>query len=406
MHVLALAPVFPHAESPSEGLFNAQHAEALVAAGIRVTVVVTKPWLPAWLARRTTSYRPLAHLPRRERRGALDIFYARYLHVPRYRLPRWTVTSCARAILRCLRRELPGVSFDVVHAHSVWPTGLAAPVVAEATGRPCTVTLHIRDDEQLYGARQGAALFDTMLLRARALVAVGRPLERYLADLGARADKVRRIANGAELGEARRAVEAASEACLDPPWGRLVSVANLWPLKGIDFNLRALARLDQMGCPWHSYTVVGDGPERASLEALARELGLADRVIFMGSLPHGEALRQVGRADIFTLPSWQEAFGVAYVEAMACGKPVIGCRTQGAEDIIRHERDGLLVHPRDPESLSEALARLLQAPDYARKLGAAGIRRAAEFTWERNAKRYLDLYREILDPPTSVPATG
>ena len=404
MHVLMLTPVFPHPGNPTEGLFNAQHAEALAGAGARVTVVVTKPWLPKSLARLRKSYRPLAALPRCDRRGTVSVLFARYLHLPRYRLPQVTITSCCEATLRRLRQDLPAEPIDIIHAHSIWPNGLAAPRLARFLGRPFAVTLHIRDDERLYRSKRGAALFTTMLKGARALVAVGRPLERYLKDLGAAAGKIRRIANGAELVAARQAVEATARSLPSRTWGHLVSVANLWPVKGIDFNLRALARLDQLDCPWQSYTIVGDGPERAELEALARQLGLKNRVIFTGSLPHHEALRRVAEADIFTLPSWQEAFGVAYLEAMACAKPVVGCRTQGAEDIIRHERDGLLVTPRDSESLSAALARLIATPEYARALGASGARRAAEFTWKRNAERYLDLYRETLGRPTIEPA--
>ena len=391
LHVLLLTPVYPHPGSPSEGLFNEQHARALAKAGVRVTVVLAKPWLPDTLARRWSRYGSLASLARHERRDSIDVFTVRYLHIPRYALPAWTVAACARSIRRLLRygtgasQGPESATVDLIHAHSGWPVGMAAPAVAEALGRSFLVTFHIADAPALVRT----PLYGHMLRRAAARVVVGRPLAEALRKRRADLD-VERIPNGIDLDDIRRTVALLPTE--ERPWGRLVSVANLWPVKGIDLNLRALARLAASGRAWQRYTVVGDGPERPRLEALARRLGIADRVIFVGSLGHREALRQIAAADIFSLPSWGEAFGVVYLEAMACSKPIIGCRTQGAEDIVRHEVDGLLVEPRDAGSLAEALDRLLDDELFSRTLGTAAAQRAAEFTWERNASRYLDLY--------------
>ena len=149
------------------------------------------------------------------------------------------------------------------------------------------------------------------------------------------------------------------------------------------------------GVAWDRYTVVGDGPERSRLEDLARRLGIADRVTFAGRLEHHEVVREVARADIFCLPSWREAFGVVYVEAMACGKPVIGCRSQGAEDIISPGQDGILVEPRDVASLASALGQLLEDPELRQRMGEAARRRSRAFSWDRTAEIYLDLYRSV-----------
>jgi glycosyltransferase involved in cell wall biosynthesis len=156
-----------------------------------------------------------------------------------------------------------------------------------------------------------------------------------------------------------------------------------------------LARLSKSGEPWKSYTIVGEGPEEHNLKRLSLELGIADRVYFKGRLPHKDALQHIASSDIFCLPSWHEAFGVVYLEAMACGKPVIGCRGQGAEDIIRHGVDGLLVQPKSVEALAEVLGLLLSDSDLARRLGDAGKSHVNEFSWERNTALYLDIYRKL-----------
>src|SRR5262249_38319120 len=335
MNVLVLTPVYPSPASPAEGLFNQQHTRTLFDAGVTPTVVVCKPWLPASIARRWPRYRALAGLPPREQRDGIEVLYARYLHVPGYRLPDLTTAACVRAVVHALDRFARGQRFDLIQAHSAWPTGLAAPDIARTLDCPFTITFHIADDPRLVEGGAGARLYRKMFEQAAALVAVGRPLERLVAELQSRPEPLRKPIRVIPNGIDRAAIDAVHPVPNGRPWGRLVSVANLWPIKGIDLNLHALAELARQGVVWHEDTVVGDGPQRPALETLARQLGLSQRVRFTGRLPHAQALAEIARADIFTLPSWQEAFGVVYLEAMALGRPVVGCRGQGAEDIIR-----------------------------------------------------------------------
>ena len=395
MHILVITPVYPYPGSPTEGLFNEQHALALTRAGIQVTIVVCKPWLFNGLAKVWRRYNALADLPEIEDRNSISIFYARYFHIPQYRLPHVTVASCVRSILQAISRLNLHEAFDLIQVHSCWPVGLAAPLVARKLIRPFVLTLHIQDEPRLYTSRRGHSLYRRMIEEASAVIAVGSALERFANRWGLSlgSGRLRVIPNGVDLAtaiEVLREVSGRHEG-----WGNFISVANLWPVKGIELNLRALARLAEAGVPWQTYTVVGDGPERLRLEKLARNLGIASRVRFAGRLPHREALREIARADIFSLPSWQEAFGVVYLEAMACGKPVIGCWEQGANDIVRHGIDGLLVAPRDLEDLTEAMKRLVENEEFARELGKSAKSRAGEFTWERNSNEYLSVYQEV-----------
>ena len=395
MHVLILTPVYPHAGNPVEGLFDKEHALSLARSGIRVTVIVCKPWLPDVFAKGWERYRSLYGLREFEECEGVRVSFVRYLHIPRYRVPDLTVASCSRSILSKIRSLAAEMVVDVIQGHSVWPVGLAAPMVAEALHCPFVITMHIQDDARLVTRSKGAALYKQMLDKASAVVAVGRPLERFLRPWLSDAveGRLRVIPNGIDLKTIQEGTEKAAQKGIARK--RIISVGNLWPVKGIDMNLRALAGLDRIGIHWDSYTVVGDGPERKRLEGLAQELGIARRVHFKGRLTHRETLKEIVDADIFSLPSWQEAFGVVYLEAMACGKPVIGCWGQGAEDIIRHEIDGLLVKPRDVAELTTGLRRLLTDCGLAQSLGNAGVTRAGEFTWERNTEQYLNVYKKV-----------
>lgn len=394
MRVLILTPVYPSRNSPAEGIFNEQQAQALRRTGVDVTVVVCKQWLPESLARKWRRYRFLQNLPTSECRDGIHILYARYLHVPNHRLLRLTIESLAHAVTRAVWKEHRANPYDIIHIHSSWPTGLAGPLLENSLGIPFIVTLHIKDHPRLYHSRAGRGLYRRMFERAAAIIAVGTPLEQFAQEvMSASANTpVTVIPNGIEL----RAIEAIwGVSRSSREWGHIVSVSSLVPLKGIDYNLRALRLLDQRGVKSWRYTVVGDGPERQRLEALAEDLSIAHKVAFLGALPHEDALKAIAEADIFCLPAWQEAFGIVYLEAMALGKPVIGCWGQGAEDIIRHGVEGILVPPHSVDDLAHALKQILLNPKWAQSLGQAGRERAREFTWERNATATMALYRRI-----------
>lgn len=395
MRVLMVTPSYPNPGSPLDGLFNAQQARALRRAGVDVDVVLCKPWLPDWAARHWRRYRHLADLLARERRDGISVLCVRYLHVPDFRLLPITVRALARSVQRAVALEHCSRPYDLIHIQSSWPTGLAGPLISERLGIPFIVTLHIEDDARLYSGRPGRRMYQRMFKRAGAVTVVGTPLERFAQELmGQGVDTpLAVIPNGIDLRAVHRALRSTA-----PPGngaGHIISVSSLVPIKGIDYNLRALASLDRRGLRSWRYTVVGGGPEQERLTALAQDLELADRVTFTGPLPHGEVLRSIARADIFSLPSWREAFGVVYLEAMACGRPVIGCCGQGAEDLVDPETNGLLVKPRDVASLADALERLLRQPQWTRRLGDRARRRARDFTWKRNAAATLAVYRSL-----------
>jgi glycosyltransferase involved in cell wall biosynthesis len=120
-------------------------------------------------------------------------------------------------------------------------------------------------------------------------------------------------------------------------------------------------------------------------------------VHFLGQLPHERVLALMGRAQLFALPSWNEAFGLVYTEAMAQGTPVIACRGEGPQDFIEDEVSGYLVPARDADALAGVIARALDDPGGAAAVGEAGRSVARELTWERNALAVDRVYAQALD---------
>ena len=147
-----------------------------------------------------------------------------------------------------------------------------------------------------------------------------------------------------------------------PP--RLVYAGRLSPEKGVDVLLRAVAQLKREGfTPFPSVTLVGDGPQRAALERLARELGVADTIVFAGQAGRGELSRRLSAADLCVSPSLTEAFGKAWLDAMAHGLPVLASEVGAAAAVIGREGErGWLVPAGDAAALAAALGRILSAP--------------------------------------------
>jgi rhamnosyl/mannosyltransferase len=171
-------------------------------------------------------------------------------------------------------------------------------------------------------------------------------------------------------------------------------VGRLVPYKGVDVLLEALAGLNACGL------IVGDGPLRAALEARARELDIAGRVRFLGSVADDELAAVYRACDVFVLPSVtrQEAFGVVQLEAMAAGKPVVSTDVgTGVGWVNRHGETGYVVPPRDPVALREALRRLLADPTLQKSMGDAAAKRVrSTFTLERMIDETLALYRDVM----------
>jgi phosphatidylinositol alpha-1,6-mannosyltransferase len=180
----------------------------------------------------------------------------------------------------------------------------------------------------------------------------------------------------------------------------ILTVGGLVARKGHDMVIRALPQLRE-SVPDITYLIVGDGPYRAQLQTLAETIGVQDRVIFAGQVAEKDLPGIYALSDVFVMPSREqleecnvEGFGLVFLEASACGKPVVGGRSGGVPDAVVDGVTGLLANPHDPEDIARILVRLLSHKDLAADLGRQGhLRVVRDFSWTRVADRV----QEILD---------
>ena len=176
----------------------------------------------------------------------------------------------------------------------------------------------------------------------------------------------------------------------------IISTCRLIERKGVDMVISALPRVLQ-SVPDVIYLIVGSGEDRERLEIIAREKGVRDKVIFAGNVSDETLLAFYNLSTLYVMPSREvldkamvEGFGISYIEASACGKPVIGGRSGGVRDAVVDGVTGILVNPVDVNEITQAIITLLNDNKFAEKLGKQGLERVRkELTWEKIASRLL-----------------
>jgi glycosyltransferase involved in cell wall biosynthesis len=320
-----------------------------------------------------------------------------------------TVAELARAattVRRLARRE----RVDLVHANSI-RAGLVAGAAAQAGGAPAIV--HVRDVLPEGPVTQLTRRF----IGATAAAIVGNSdytLQRFTLH-GTRA--LRAVAHSpVDVERLRRAAglsPAAARERLEPDLGTgpvLGVVAQLTPWKGQDDAVRIAAALRDQH-PGIQLLLVGSAKfvARATrhdnhgfvrdLEALIDTLGMRERVHFLGE--RGDVPEVLRALDVLLLPSWEEPFGRAVVEALGAGVPVAATATGGPPEIVRDGVDGLLLRPRTPAAWAAELGKLLADPDRLAAMRRAGIERAGGFSREAHARTVLALYDDVLSSPSA-----
>jgi glycosyltransferase involved in cell wall biosynthesis len=379
VRVAVVAEYYPRRADPVQGVWAHRQALAARAAGADVRVLVLHRLVPpkrAWRARDGAALTAPLRQPLHERRDGVPVTYVPFVSPPFgpdavAGWGAWAAPPLALA-LRGLRRRFP---FDLVHAHYAVPG--ADAVLRARIGAPLAVSVHGGDI--LWVARhseRGRTAVTRALTAAELVLANSAGTAARSEALGARATRVVHLGTDLPAAPAQRHA--------DPT---VVTVGHLVARKRHADVLRALP-----GLPGVRYVVVGDGPEREPLEVLARELGVADRTRFTGALPHERALAEARRAHVFVLPSVDESFGVAYVEAMAGWVPAVGLRGEDGPEEIAAAGGGIVLAGHD--DLGPTIAATLRDRERLGAQARATIERA--FAWERTGRATVAAYGEAL----------
>ena len=377
LRVLTLSTLFPNAAQPALGLFVERQTLGLARREDVELEIVSPVGLPVW---------PLSRHRHYARRGALALeeeWRGVRVHRPRFHV--WpkvgearAATSLARALLPMLRRLRERFAFDVIDSEFFWPDGVAAVALGRELGVPVSIKAR-GSDISFWGGRPGVSeQIVRAAHRADGLLAVSEALKRDMVRLGLPAKRIRVHYTGVDAERFRPLDRARAKQALGVTGPLVVTVGNLIPGKGQRVAIAVAERLPEI-----TLLIVGDGPDRAGLGALAKPLG--ERVRFLGSRPHDELPVLMAAADVMLLPTRSEGLANAWVESLACGTPVVTPDVGGAREVIDRPEAGRLV-PADPDLMAQAVRAILADPPEQAAVRSA----AAKFSWDANRDQLFE----------------
>ena len=395
MRIVTFSTLYPNAERPGHGIFVETRLRHLAASGkVEARVVAPVPWFPSTDSR-FGSYAAFARVPASEVRAGLQVQHPRFPLLPKVGM-NLSPMLLAQASKRALRGLLDqGYDFDLIDAHYFYPDGVAAVMLGRYFNKPVVVTARGSDISLIPRHRLPRAMIRWAAARADGIITVCNALKDELAALGVAPERITPLRNGVDLERFQPGERASQRAALGLDGYTLLSVGHLVPVKANELTISALPLLPDV-----RLLLAGGGPERERLEQLARTLGVAQRVRFLGPLPQERLADCYGAADALVLSSSREGWANVLLEAMACGTPVVASRVWGTPEVVARPEAGVLMRERTPQGVADAVAALRAAPP-----ARAGTRRYAEqFSWDATTEGQLRLFGAILQRRGGAPA--
>lgn len=310
IRLLTFTTLYPNAGNPQHGVFVENRLRHLVASGeVRSTVVAPVPYLPSIAGRITPRWSRFACAPRRELRHEIEVLHPRYPVIPKAAMSLAPFLLYARSAT-CVRRLLAsGRRFDAIDAHYLYPDGVAAAWLGRTFDLPVVITARGSDVSQLPHYAVPRRLIRAALQAADGLVAVSASLGRAMLPLGAAPETLTVLRNGVDTAMFRPLDREEARRSLGLTRPTLLSVGLLIERKGHHRTIEAMRSL-----PGFDLLIAGEGPDREELEALARRLGVADRVRLLGWQPHGALAALYSAADAMVLASSREGWANVLLE--------------------------------------------------------------------------------------------
>lgn len=395
LRVLLFSTLYPSSSRPGHGIFVETRLRKLLDSGqVEARVVAPVPWFYSIDDRHGERAR-IARTPHAETWQGVEVMHPRYLLPPRIgqNIAPFVLAAGAAGTMRRLVRE--GFDFDLIDAHYYYPDGVAAALLARWLGKPLAISARGSDLNVIGAYPFARRLMTWAARRAQASIGVSSALVEILRGWGVPPQRLHVMRNGVDL----QRFAPVEPQCARRELGLegsplLLSVGNLVELKGHDLIIDALALLGDRHAGAR-LCIVGEGPMRSRLEALAGRKGVSERVHFTGRVPNEQLARWYSAADMLVLASRSEGWANVLLEAMACGTPVVATDVGGSREVVADPCAGRLVAQRDAPSLTQAIEQVLAA-----RLDRRAVRAYAErFGWHSTTEAQLSLFRRLAGQP-------
>lgn len=376
LRVLYITTMYPVPAFPQQGIFCHEQVKALKQMGVDVTVAVPIPFYHSQ-KEKEWDYE------------GIHIRYVRFFKMPGAR----DFHRTGKSLYQSLNKAFKLNQFDLYHADAPLPSGYAAMIASEKYNIPFIVHGHGLDvflEGSYAGLKNCGKILEACQMVYKKASAIAGVSQKVLDRIQKKVDtssKAYVVYNGVDVNKFFP-VPHKNELLT------ITSIGNLIPLKGHDYTLKAVKCLVDQGYTNLRLIIAGRGELENELKQLAHSLELDNYVEFVGYIPYEGVVRLLQQSDIFVLPSWYEALGCVYLEAMACGVPAVGCYNNGIDEIISDGIDGFLVDEKNESQIADKIRQFIVSD---RTVVSAKAREKVQnnYTWICSAQSLERVYRGV-----------
>lgn len=387
MNVLIISHMYPNSFNENNGIFVHKQVKAMKKEfqDINVRVISPVPYTPFLFTLFSKKYRGYYNIPKKAVWDEIEVYYPRVLFLPRNISFEVDGENVYRGIKNLVSKIYKEFKFDIIHAHVALPDGYGAMLLNKNYNKSLFVTVHGQD------LNYTVNFSDTC--KEKVMKVINSSCKSIFVSNKLKEDAVKYSNSGNNYLVIPNGVDEEDIVLEDCSYIReefsnkryILMVGNLIKTKGMDYGIEAFGKIH------NKYkdlvlVVIGQGREEINLRKLATTLGIEEKVIFKGKLPHKEVMKYMKECFFFILPSYKEGFGVVYIEAMLQGKVVIGCRGQGIEDVIENMLDGMLVTPKDVNDLVFKMEYIISNDGERQSMELLAKNKVwSKYTWKRSA---------------------
>ena len=396
MNIVVLSNMYPNSVTYRSGIFVHEQVKELIKLGVKVTVIAPIAYSPKLLNWFKDEWKEYRKIPFVENIENVKVYHPRFLAIPRGYFKEYWGYIYAITAGRIIKKILVQEKIDILHAHGGLPDDFGTYLISKKFNIPYVLTVH---GAAVYAGQRIEPQFkksEIAINNADRVVGVSNIILARIKKFTGRTQGVSCIYNGYKRNE----IELDSESVKSNNI-KILFAGSLIERKGLKYLLEAFSELIKK-YKNIQLLVAGGGIIKDRMEEICDNLNIKHNVEFTGLVSHKRMLGEIQNCDIFILPSWDEAFGVVYLEAMSMKKPTVGTENEGISDFIIDGKNGFLVKPRDSKSIVEKLSKLIEDQNLRAEFGEVGFETIKDLTWKRNAEETLNVYSNILNQSNNV----
>ncbi len=395
MRIMVISHMYPSTSRPYNGIFVKHQVEAIAKLGHSITVVCPIPWIPKWIPFLIKRWKEFQRLPTYERQNNIEVHFMKSLVIPKG-FDRIRGKMYYYLKKKFLRNLIKSKKIELLHAHTAFPNGELAILLKFHLNLPVVISIHGAD--LIISANKSIKYYNKLLnvlLRSDQIVLNSKKLQSLLFNkYGVERFNYRTkiIYNGIQIyKKLPKSIFPNQNITFN-----LITIASLTKQKNIINVLKSVKPIVNKYQNF-KYHIIGDGWYKDRLIKYCKKEKIDSSVYFWGAMEHKKAMAYLKNSDGFILLSKNEAFGIVYIEAMYFGIPVIASKGEGIEEIIDHDKNGLLVNPNNIDQTVQCIEMLVRDKEKRKRIGEEASKSVwPKFSWKNNALAYETIYNKLI----------